>query len=55
MYQAYKKELEKFMLGKSKHTWDELEEIFSEAFEEETLTSEEYDELMENLMNADCE
>ncbi len=54
MYQKYKKELQKFVQGKSKYTWDELEELFSEAFEDEALTSEEYDGLMAELMEADC-
>lgn len=55
MYQKYQKEIQKFLQGKSEYTWDELEELFSEAFDDEKLTSDEYDDLMEKLMAADCE
>lgn len=55
MFQRYKEELDKYQQGKSGYTWDELEELMSEAFEEEHLTSGEYDTLMRELMELDCE
>lgn len=54
-YKEYVKELEKFANGKSKYAWDELEEIITDDFEEERLTSEQFDKLMETLMELDCE
>lgn len=55
MYQKYKKELERFEKKRSSYTWDELEELISEAFDEEHLSSEEYDLLMKELMELNCE
>ena len=51
----YQEEIERFSRKESKYTWDELEEMLSEAFDEEELTSEEYDTLMRKLMDLDCE
>ncbi|MCD7825092.1 MAG: hypothetical protein LUH14_03905 [Clostridiaceae bacterium] len=46
----YQKELKKLEEGKSKYQWDELEELITDAFEEEVLSVEEFDSLMEKLM-----
>lgn len=51
----WNKELERFEAGKSKYVWDELEELITDAFEEEELSSEEYDLLMEQLMGLACD
>lgn len=53
-FEVYKKELSAFERKKSKYEWDELEELITEDFEEEKLTSEEFDELMRRLMELDC-
>lgn len=55
MFEKYKKELKALEQGKSQYVWDELEELITDDFEEEKLTSEEFDQLMEWLMNIDCE
>lgn len=54
-FKRFQKELEKLASGKSKYVWDELEELITDAFEEEKLSSEQYDELMKALMDIDCE
>lgn len=54
MYQTWKKELERFSQGSSEYEWDELEELITDDFEEEKLTVEEFDGLMEQLMNIDA-
>lgn len=54
MYQKWKSELERFMQGNSEYAWDELEELITDDFEEEKLTVEEFDRLMEQLMNIDA-
>ena len=54
-YKKYQNELTLFEDGKSKFAWDELEELITEDFEEEKLTSEEFDSLMRVLMSLDCE
>ncbi len=53
-FEVYKKELSAFEQKKSKYEWDELEELITDDFEEEKLTSEEFDELMRRLMELDC-
>lgn len=55
MYKKWDKELEKFSKGNSQYAWDELEELITDAYEEETLTDEEFDTLMRKLMDLDCE
>lgn len=54
MYQKWKTELERFSQGSSQYEWDELEELITDDFEEEKLTVEEFDGLMEQLMNIDA-
>lgn len=54
-YQIYEKELDLLEMGKSKYEWDELEELITDDFEEEKLTSDEFDELMKKLMSIECE
>lgn len=54
-FEKYKKELDLFENKKSKYEWDELEELITDDFEEERLSSEEFDELMRKLMNMECE
>lgn len=54
-YQKWKKEVNNLSEGKSSYVWDELEELITDAYEEEKLTSGEFDELMEQLMEMDCE
>lgn len=51
----YKKELDALEQGKSEYEWDELEELITDDFEEERLTSEEFDDLMEQLMDIELE
>lgn len=50
----WEKELNLFASGKSGYVWDELEELLTDAFAEEVLSNEEYDQLMERLMDLDC-
>lgn len=54
-FKRFQKELEALKNGKSKYVWDELEELITDAFEEEKLSSEQFDELMKTLMELDCE
>lgn len=53
MYQTWKNELEQYGQGDSEYEWDELEELITDDFEEERLTVEEFDQLMEQLMKMD--
>lgn len=54
-FQKYEEELALFEIGKSKYEWDELEELITDDFEEEKLTSDEFDDLMKHLMDLECE
>lgn len=54
-FQKYEEELTLFEIGKSKYEWDELEELITDDFEEEKLTSDEFDDLMKHLMDLECE
>lgn len=51
----FQKELEDLEAKKGKYVWDELEELITDAFEEEKISSEEFDLLMKRLMDIDCE
>lgn len=54
-FEKYQRELDGLEQGKGKFTWDELEELITEDFEEEKLSSQEFDDLMRRLMDIDCE
>lgn len=54
-YNKWKKELKKFKEGKSKYKWDEIEELITDEFEDELITSDEFDSLMKELMELDCD
>jgi len=51
----FQKELDDLEEKKGKYVWDELEELITDAFEEEKISSEEFDLLMKRLMDIDCE
>ena len=51
----FQKELDDLEAKKGKYVWDELEELITDAFEEEKISSEEFDLLMKRLMDIDCE
>lgn len=54
-FEAYKEELAALEKGKGEYAWDELEELITEDFDEEALSSDEFDQLMKQLMEIDCE
>ena len=39
--------------NKSHYEWDEIEELITDEFENENITSDEFDELMAKLMEFD--
>ena len=51
----FQKELDDLEAKKGKYVWEELEELITDAFEEEKISSEEFDILMKRLMDIDCE
>lgn len=51
----FQKELDDLEAKKGKYVWDELEDLITDAFEEEKISSEEFDLLMKRLMDIDCE
>lgn len=55
IYEKYQQELKRLELGESQYEWDELEELITDDFEEEKLTSEEYDSLMRLMMDMEME
>ena len=52
-YSLWDKELDKYSQKKSKYEWDELEELITDEFEDEKITSKEFDELMAKLMELE--
>lgn len=52
-YTFWNKEIDRLKDGKSKYEWDELEELITDAFEDEKITSDEFDKLMEKLMEQE--
>ena len=53
-FEKYQKELEALKAGKCQYEWDELEELITDEFEEERLSSEEFDCLMRLLMEIEA-
>lgn len=54
-FDKWKKELKKYQEGKSKYKWDEIEELITDEFEDELITSDEFDSLMKELMELNCD
>ena len=52
-YTFWNKEIDRLKDGKSKYEWDELEELITDVFEDEKITSDEFDKLMEKLMEQE--
>ncbi len=52
-YRKWNKEIDKLSDNKSRYEWDEIEELITDEFENENITSEEFDELMAKLMEFD--
>lgn len=52
-FAVWSKEIDKLKDKKSKYEWDELEELITDAFEDEKITSDEFDKLMEKLMEQE--
>ena len=52
-YTFWNKEIDILKGGKSKYEWDELEELITDVFEDEKITSDEFDKLMEKLMEQE--
>lgn len=49
----WRKEIGLLKEGKSRYEWDEIEELVTDDFEEEKLSSDEFDSLMSILMEID--
>lgn len=54
-YKKWEQELARLEDRKSKYTWDELEELITDAMDDEKITLEEFETLMRYLMKIDCE
>ena len=54
-YKKWDKELNNLHEGSGNYEWDELEELITDAYEEEELTDEQFDMLMQKLMGIECE
>lgn len=48
------KQVEAYEKGKCSYTWDELEELITNAFDDGKITSDAFDEIMEKLMKIDA-
>lgn len=51
----WEKELTDLEQGRGEYVWDELEELITQDFDDEVITSEEFDELMARLMDIEEE
>lgn len=47
-------QVEAYGKGRCRYTWDELEEIITGAFDDDKITSDDFDEIMEKLMAIDA-
>ena len=54
-YRKWNKEIDKLADNKSRYEWDEIEELITDEFENENITSDEFDELMAKLMEFDMQ
>lgn len=54
-FEQFQRELDMLEQGKSQYAWDELEAFITEDFEDEKMSSQEFDDLMQRLMEIDCE
>lgn len=54
-FEQFQRELDELEQGKSQYGWDELEAFITEDFEDEKISSQEFDDLMRRLMEIDCE
>lgn len=54
IFDKYQRELDFLERGKGKFAWDELEELITEEFEEDRLSSQEFDDLMRRMMDIEC-
>ena len=50
-YRNWDKELDRLEQGKSQYSWDELEELITDQLEDEKISEQEF----ETLMDIDCE
>lgn len=51
----WEKELTLLEQGKGEYVWDELEELITQDFDDEIISSDEFDELMGRLMGIEEE
>lgn len=54
-YNKWDKELTRFEQGNSQYSWDEIEELITDRWDDELLEEEEFETLMRRLMDMDCE
>lgn len=54
-YQNWARELDCLEKGKSRYSWDEIEELITDRLEDERITEQEFENLMRRLMDIDCE
>ena len=48
------KHIKAYEKGQNKYSWDELEEIITISFDDGEITSDDFDELMEELMSTEA-
>lgn len=53
-YRKWERELDCLEQGKSQYSWDELEELITDSFDDERISEEEFEILMRRLMDIDC-
>ena len=54
-YQNWDRELDCLEKGKSRYSWDEIEELITDRLEDERITEQEFENLMRRMMDIDCE
>lgn len=53
MYEKWDRQISLLEQGTCEYEWDELEELITDSFEEEEISSDEFDELMTKLMEIE--
>jgi hypothetical protein len=54
-YKKWDRELKLLEQGKSQYSWDEIEELITDCWDDENITDEQFEALMRRLMDIDCE
>lgn len=54
-FEKWQKQLQSLEAGTCQYCWDELEELITDSYSDEKLSDKDFETLMHQLMQMDCE